>query len=1006
MVSNQCRFGQGFKNVLKKEYFKRSPNIHRVGVSTLFFISLPIAAFGIVISINTAKAQEVSSDGTLSTTVTKSADNLNFTINNGNKVGGNLFHSFKEFSVPNNGSAVFQNDLDVRNIIGRVTGGLRSDINGLIKAQGRANLFLLNPAGIFFGQNARLDIGGSFFGTTANSLLFDGGVEFSATDLQPPLLTVNIPNGLKFRDNPANITNQSVVQDNTGFPVGLQVNPGNSLALVGGDVSLAEGGRLTAASGRIELGGLAKTGTVGLDITGNTFKLNFPANSLSNVSLANDARAAVRGNGGGDIAVNANIFTATNGGQLVGGVEGPGDGGDIIVNSNEFNISGVGAQNGSGSGSGSGISQQVTSGNKLSNAGNITVNTQSFNASSNAEVQSRILPQTTGNAGDITINARTIFLTDGAFINAATSGIGNAGNVTINATDRVSFDGAGSDGFASGVFSSVGSGAVGNGGSLNFKAGSLTLTNGAQISAGTLGEGDAGKVNIDVRDRVSFDGAGKDVFSSSGVFSYVGTQGQGDGGNVTFNAGSLTLTNGAQISSSTFGQGNAGDVTINVFDQVAFDGVGSNGFASGVFSSVETEGLANGGNVTFNAGSLTLTNGAKISASTRGIGNAGDVNINAINLTFDGVGSNGFASGVFSNVEAGGEGNGGDININARSLSLTNGGQLNTFVRGASATLPGGRGNAGNVTINAINLTFDGVGSNGLASGAFSSVEPGAVGNGGNLRIFARRFDVNNGAQATVSNLGVGNAGNLEVRASDIGLFNQGKLTAESVLGKGGNINLQADNLLRLRRNSLVSAISGTPGSAGQDGNITINTTFLVAPPSENSDIVATGFDRSVGSNVQVNAQGVFGIKFREKLTPESDIVATGIVTLITLETDPSRGLVELPETVQDSRQQVAQNPCQQGGKNEFVVTGRGGLPPSPNQTLNSDNTRVDLVEPVAMRSGGTKKNTSVSSATKPIVPAQGWVLNDKGEVVLTAYNPTSRESQRSWGTSAACPAR
>ncbi|WP_051502943.1 filamentous hemagglutinin N-terminal domain-containing protein [[Scytonema hofmanni] UTEX B 1581] len=121
------------------------------------FILTTCCTLGLMTSVRA----QVSADGTLSTTVT-SPNNLNFTINNGDRVGGNLFHSFREFSVPNNGSAVFQNALDVQNIISRVTGGSLSQINGLIQAQGTANLFLLNPAGIFFGQNARLNIGGSF----------------------------------------------------------------------------------------------------------------------------------------------------------------------------------------------------------------------------------------------------------------------------------------------------------------------------------------------------------------------------------------------------------------------------------------------------------------------------------------------------------------------------------------------------------------------------------------------------------------------------------------------------------------------------------------------------------------------------------------------------------------------------------------------------------------------------------------------------------------------------
>ncbi|NJR73954.1 MAG: filamentous hemagglutinin N-terminal domain-containing protein [Scytonema sp. CRU_2_7] len=245
-----------------------------------------MATLATLAPLTTAVAQ-VSADGTVSTTVT-SPDGKNFNINDGTTRGTNLFHSFKEFSVPTGGSANFNNATSIQNIISRVTGGSVSNIDGLIKALGNANLFLLNPAGIVFGPNASLNIGGSFLGSTANSFIFDNGFEFSATDLQaPPLLTINIPNGLRFRDNPGSITNQSnqsTTVDSNGYPVGLAVSSGNSLLLVGGDIN-SDGGKLTALGGRIELGGLAGAGTVGLEVSGNTFKLNSLVIVRSRISL-------------------------------------------------------------------------------------------------------------------------------------------------------------------------------------------------------------------------------------------------------------------------------------------------------------------------------------------------------------------------------------------------------------------------------------------------------------------------------------------------------------------------------------------------------------------------------------------------------------------------------------------------------------------------------------------------------------------------------------------------
>lgn len=164
--------------------------------------------------------------------------NPDFQIDGGAQRGTSLFHSFSQFSVPTEGSASFNNAADVQNIFSRVTGNSASNIDGLLRANGTANLFLLNPNGILFGLNASLDVGGSFFASTADRLQFENGFAFSASNPQTlPLLTVNVPIGLQYASNPGSVQ----VQD-----AGLRVASGQTLALLGGTVSV-NGGQLLAS---------------------------------------------------------------------------------------------------------------------------------------------------------------------------------------------------------------------------------------------------------------------------------------------------------------------------------------------------------------------------------------------------------------------------------------------------------------------------------------------------------------------------------------------------------------------------------------------------------------------------------------------------------------------------------------------------------------------------------------------------------------------------------------
>ncbi len=218
-------------------------------------------------------------------------------------------------------------------------------------------------------------------------------------------------------------------------------------------------------------------------------------------------------------------------------------------------------------------------------------------------------------------------------------------------------------------------------------------------------------------------------------------------------------------------------------------------------------------------------------------------------------------------------------------------------------------------------------------------------------------------------------------------------------------------DLLRIENESEISAQAFDTANGG---NIDIDTNFLIAfPPkgSEGSDIIANAFEGS-GGKIDITAQGLFGIEEREA-SPENrtnDIDASsefglaGVVEINQPDLDPNRGLVELPETVVDAAALVAQNPCKRGSESEFVITGRGGLPPSLNEDLSSDATQVGLVEPAPIEAGelGEKgrreaenKTSSPPSVPTPIIPARGWVFNDKGEVVLVAYDPTVTGTQR-----------
>ena len=837
----------------------------------------------------------------------------------------NLFHSFAQFNLGERQAVYFDNPpgIEIKNIVSRVTGGSRSEILGRLGSN--ANLFLINPNGIIFGPNARLDINGSFVATTANALQFGNQGFFSASEPNVPLLLTVNPSAFLFNQiAPAPITNQSIYS-----MTGLKVPAGQSLLLLGGEVKL-EGGLVQAEGGHVELGGVAGVGTVGLNVDGNKLRLTYPVEvQRADILLTNGAKIDASGEGGGDIQLSGRRITLTEGAKIV-------------------------------------------------------ANTLSSEP-----------------GGKVSIRADQLIVRDGAIVSAITYGQGRGGTVEVDASKFVQLIGTSADGQSrSGLFTETRG--AGTAGDIRIQTGQLIVQDGAQVGTVTVSEGRGGTLTVTATDSVQLiDTSANGVFLS-GLFSQ--TQGgSGSAGDIQIATGRLIVQDGAQVSTSTAGEGQGGRLTATVSDSVQLSGTSAKGSSSGLFT-VTQGGSGSAGNLRIETRRLTVQNGAQVSASILGggLGKGGTLSVSASeSVELIGTSANSLLrSGLF--VGTIGPEAAGDLTIETRRLVVRDGAVVSAGTRS--------QGNGGSLAIAASeSVQVLGTSADGRPSSLLA--ESFSTGSAGDLRIDTRRLIVRDGAQVTVSSQGLGsNAGSLTVTAESIELSRQGKLQASTASGLGGDISLQVQDLILMRQNSLISAKADNNGNGG---NIIINSPFIVAIPTEDSDIIANAF-QGRGGNINITTQGIYGLENRPQLTSKSDINASsdygvnGTVQINTPDVDPSRGLTNLPTEVIDASNQIAQNCPGDGGKvaqNEFIVTGRGGLPDNPSATLSSDAVWTDLraiAHPVITRSSSPKGTLPNNSRTVPLMEAQGWVINDKGQVVLTASAPTAT-SQRSGLTPPTC---
>ena len=791
---------------------------------------------------NQAIAQIVPDRTLPNNTVVSPNENIS-EITEGTTVGDNLFHSFSQFSVPTGDTAWFDSATNIENIIGRVTGESISDIDGLIRANGEANLFLINPNGIIFGENAALDLGGSFISSTADSIQFANG-EFSAVNPEaPPLLTVNMPVGLQYGSEAGDITvegdGHNAFFDFDTFTIdrfernrGLEVAPGNTLGLIGKNV-LLDGGNLTVEAGNLELGSVAEAGRVG--ITSNELGFTFDYGELvgGQIDLSNLASTDVSGNGSGNIQIYGDRVNLTSGSAIFAETEGDAAGGLVSINANELNIIGT--------------------------------DPDLFLPSS---IWSNVYFGATGNGGSVSIATKDLLLEGGGQINVNTLDLGNAGNLTVVA-DEVEVIGESEGGdFVSGLFAQADIFQTGRGGNILLETNSLLVSDGGQINTNTFGEGDAGNLTIEAN---NIELTGASDFGNSGLFT--ASEGEGKGGNLTIQTDSLSIDNGAQIANTAFADGDAGTLSVTA-KQIELNGASEFG-PSGLFANAEG---SNGGNLTVQTDSLIASNGAQIANTTFADGDAGTLSVTAKQIELTGN-SEISTSGLY--VSSQGEGDGGNLTIQTDSLFVEdNAGIVNdAFANGDAGTLDitakdvlvgngaqitsstESSGNAGTLNIAAENIELTGESEFG-ASGIFSSALEG-TGSGGDINLDTDKLSIQDGATISASNFfsrgdgepGQGKAGDINIKANSVEVDNQisdfaSSITASTNDGGGGNINLDLAGDIDLNNNSEISA--DTRG-AGEGGNIDLTANNFSINNQARVSVDSTGSANAGNINLDVS---------------------------------------------------------------------------------------------------------------------------------------------------------
>ena len=792
--------------------FKQIKQIMRATTKIGLFVSLGLTGSCL---ISSPLAAQITPDGTLETTV-NTTDNVT-EITGGQEASSNLFHSFQDFSVDTGETAFFNNGADINNIIGRVTGNNLSNIDGLIKANGSANLILLNPRGISFGGNASLDIGGSFLGSTADSLIFEDGTVFNTDVTVQPLLTVSTPIGLQVGQNSGAIQVSGLENDSAN----LTVSPGNTFALVGNGITF-NGGAITAESGRIDLGSV-ESGQVSITTIDAGWQLGYEAVTqfadlqlLAGASLFNPNDLA---NTTGGIQVQGNNVLLERS-QIVAQTLGDAPGGNVVVNAAEsLTLTGV------------------TDDNQTS-----------------SQITNDVALEASGQGGTVSIATNNLNIDPRSFIGSTTFGSGNAGDINISATD-INITGTGFSDFQqeyqlnaldgtlqpgdrnTGIF--AGTATTGTSGNIRIDTNLLNLRDGAIIFSPVFTAGTGGDIDISATDTIL-------TASALEIGAGLGTIASGSLGDINLATERLQVSDGATIINLTFGEIAGGNINITADDSIELRNSPSNSIVQAGIITSTTLGTARGGDISISANTITIDD-AGISSISGAIlppngeiissgGLGGNIDIQA-NESIEASGilvspldpevtiSAGIGTSTFSASD------GGDLTVTTGKLIIRDGASFVSTTFGA--------GNGGELVINATDSvelistpTFQDISQVGLlATSGDLTPSNEANGSSGNISITTPDLIVRDGATVDVQSFGTGKAGSLEIIADSVLLENMGAFSASTISGRGGDIKIMT-NTFKLNRGFINASVFGS----GTGSNIEIKAKDTV-------EVIGSGFE-------------------------------------------------------------------------------------------------------------------------------------------------------------------